>query len=155
MTKNGLNQLIFEEGLRLKRYKCSMGFWTIGYGHNLDSKPLHNGKRIPSVITRQFAEDLLHADVAETTLALEQQWPAFKRLDPAHKDAAINMAFQLGIRGFLNFRKMRLAVESKNWYQAYIEAFDSNWARQTPGRAQRLAYQWATGSYYPVPEVLT
>jgi hypothetical protein len=31
------------------------------------------------------------------------------------------------------------------------EALNSNWAKQTPNRAKRVAGQIRTGEYYPVP----
>jgi lysozyme len=82
---------------------------------------------------------------------LNQAWPGLSLLQCARHDACINMAFQLGINGFLQFRMMRQALNRCNWLEARNEALDSLWARQTPNRARRVAEQILTGEYYEIP----
>lgn len=151
ITAQGMDQIRYEEGVRLKKYRCSQGFWTIGIGRNIDANPYFNGTRIPSEITRQLADDIFHHDLNAVATALADRWPQFVKLTPPRRDAVINMAFQLGVNGFLNFRRMRAAIDLNDWYHAYREGFDSQWARQTPARAQRVMYQLLTNRWYPIP----
>jgi lysozyme len=51
------------------------------------------------------------------------------------------MAFNMGVRGLLNFKKMLAAVETGQWGVAAKEMLDSTWAHQVPQRAARLAQQ--------------
>lgn len=147
-----IDQLKFEEGLRLEKYRCPAGFWTIGYGHNIDKYPyaLH-GSEVQDVITQDLADELLQWDVGNTTAELRKYWPRLDEFDKARRDAFINMAFQLGVNGFMRFERMRAAALARDWWTAYKEAIHSNWAKQTPERARRVAWQIKNGKYYEVP----
>jgi len=147
-----LDQLKFEEGFRLEKYRCPAGFWTIGYGHNLDRNPYDQaGQKIPDKITIEFAEELLQSDVGSTIAGLRERFPRIDEFDKARRDAFINMAFQLGVNGFMRFERMRAAALARDWWTAYKEAIHSNWAKQTPERARRVAWQIKNGKYYEVP----
>lgn len=142
------DQLKAEEGLRLKAYLCPAGKKTIGYGHNLESCPKFEGNQIPDEITEEVAEVLLQYDIDQTIMALNKYWLGFGKLSGARRDALINMTFQLGIKGILAFKKMHEAIMRQNWQNAYNEALASDWAKQTPERAKRVAGQLLTGVYY-------
>lgn len=153
MTKL-IDQLQFEEGLRLRAYLCPAGFKTIGYGHNIDVNPLaDDGSRIPDAISKAFAEELLRHDVAEIESQLRAAWPRIIEFDAARRDAFANMAFQLGINGFMRFECMRGAALARDWPMAHHQALKSAWARQTPGRAHRVAQQILSGKYYNIEDI--
>lgn len=141
-------QVKFEEGLRLKAYHCTAGKLTIGYGHNIDARPFFEGNRIPLEITKDQAEAILFDDLCRTSEQLHAAWHGMGLLTPARRDACINMAFQMGIDGFLGFKKMREYLLKCDWVKAHDAALDSKWARQTPNRAKRVAKQLLTGDYY-------
>jgi len=143
-------QLEFEEGRRLKAYTCSMGHKTIGIGHNLDVKPAFNGQRIPDIISDQVCDLIFDRDLNDTITQLNFVWLANTKLDPARRDAVINMCFQLGINGVMKFKLMLNALERSDWVAAKAHALDSSWAKQTPERAERVAEQLLTGTYYKV-----
>lgn len=146
-------QIKYEEGCRLKKYRCTAGHWTIGYGHNLDANPVaDDGERIPDAISAAFADELLMDDIAETRAELRRAWPRIDEFDPARRDAFVNMAFQLGVSGLLQFEAMRAAAIARDWETAARQSLKSRWAKQTPERAKRVAEQIRTGKYYPVPE---
>jgi len=42
------------------------------------------------------------------------------------------------------------ALERSDWVAAKAHALDSSWAKQTPERAERVAEQLLTGTYYKV-----
>ena len=120
--------LISDEGLELKPYRCTANKLTIGVGRNLDDVG----------ITRDEAIYLLNNDIARVKQALSENM-IFKGLDDNRQAALINMAFQLGVRGCFNFRRMWDALERKDWQAAHDEALNSAWAKQTPKRAKRIA----------------
>lgn len=148
-----IEQLKFEEGLRLKKYLCPKGHWTIGYGHNLDASPyLSGGEKISNEITESIAEEILRIDIGTTLAKLRESWPRFDEFDKSRRDAFANMAFQLGVSGFMRFERMRAAALARDWETAYKEALNSNWARyQSTERARRVAWQIKNGKYYEVP----
>jgi len=143
-------QLEFEEGRKLKAYTCSMGHKTIGIGHNLDVKPAFNGQRIPDIISDQVCDLIFDRDLNDTITQLNFVWLANTKLDPARRDAVINMCFQLGINGVMKFKLMLNALERSDWVAAKAHALNSSWAKQTPERAERVAEQLLTGTYYKV-----
>lgn len=149
-------QLKFEEGFRSIRYICRAGKVTIGYGHNCDAEPTFHGKKIPARITRGYAEELLEHDIERTIAGLRKRWPRFDEFDQARKDAFINMAFQMGVEGFMGFDKMRYAALARDWSTAYKEALNSKWAKKdTPARARRVAWQIRHGKTYTFPHADT
>jgi lysozyme len=144
-------QIEFEEGRRLQKYKCTAGHWTIGIGHNLDAKPYHRGEKIPDVIDDALCDAIYEADVGHVIDGLDAAWHGFRMLTGARQDAVINMAFQLGVQGFMRFVKMRDALVRAEWAKAEKEALASAWAKQTPNRAKRVSEQIRTGEHYEIP----
>ena len=129
-----LAQLEMHEGFRSKPYKDSVGKLTIGIGRNLDDVG----------ITRQEALVLLENDVQKVRRVLKlYHW--YKPLTKVRKRVVIDMAFNLGIKGFLKFKKLIKAIENGNWNMAALEMLDSKWSRQVGRRATRLAIMMRTG----------
>ena len=90
-----LEQLKSDEGLRLKPYKCTEGYDTIGYGRNLET----NG------ISENEAETMLMNDICRVMNSLNDHGLLVDHTSP-RQDVLINMAFQLGVSGLLKFKKM-------------------------------------------------
>jgi lysozyme len=122
-----------DEGLRLKAYKDTEGWWTIGYGHFLGQTP------IPQEITMEQAMTLLMGDVNHAIInAKSFSW--FYTLSENRKNVIVNMLFNLGMSRFSGFKKMIALVDSRQYKEAAIEMMDSKWAEQVKARAARLAY---------------
>lgn len=121
-------QLKVDEGLRLSPYRCTAGKLTIGYGHNLDDKP----------ITKEAAEQILIDDIQDVVTELEKM-EIYHWLSEQRKAVLINMAFNLGIAGLKSFKKMFEALGNEDYGKAAEEMLDSRWAYQVKGRASRLA----------------
>lgn len=122
------SMLIADEGLELKPYKCTAGKLTIGIGRNLDDVG----------ISQDEAVYLLSNDIKRLERALMAS-ATYNSLDESRKAAIMNMAFQLGVNGCLAFKNMWAALASKDWRKAHDEALSSQWAKQTPARANRVA----------------
>ena len=131
-----INQLKSDEGLRLKPYKCTEGYLTIGYGRNLET----NG------ISENEAEVMLVNDIYRVMESLNDYGLLIDHTQP-RRDVLINMAFQMGVNGLLKFKKMLRALDDRNYSLAAKEMLDSLWAKQTPERAKRLARQMRVGDY--------
>lgn len=58
-----INKIKEHEGLRLKRYKCAAGYWTIGYGHRIKSNEHY------TQITLEKAEQLLISDFRKAEIS--------------------------------------------------------------------------------------
>lgn len=131
--------LIRDEGVRLRAYRCSAGFLTIGVGHKLTPREIQSDM---TEISLEQAGYLLHQDIG---LALGGCYGIFGRwhfdgLSEPRQRALVNMCFQLGTAGLAKFKRMVAAIMANDWPTAHKEALDSKWARSdSPARAQRVA----------------
>lgn len=144
-------RLILHEGLVLEPYKCPRGFETIGVGHNIESRPFTEEEKralgdYKHGITKNGALMLLRNDVAICVKSLKQ-FPFWKELDDERKYALLDMCFQLGINGLKKFKKMLSAIEVKDYIQASKECLNSEYAKQTPKRAGRIAILLKVGQW--------
>lgn len=126
------DQLTRHEGWRSSAYKDHLGFLTIGYGRLIDA-------RRGGGLSEGEGRMLLRNDIARVIAELSSRLPWFQFLPPRKKQALANMAYQLGINGVLNFKRMIQALQGRHWATAECEALDSLWARQTPSRAREIA----------------
>lgn len=115
------------EGLKLDTYIDTTGHLTVGWGRNLV-----NG------INLDEAELMFENDFKRSVDELEtQSW--YINQSQNVKNALINMNFNLGIHKLLEFKKMILALEDKDYTKAAQEALDSLWAKQVGQRAKDVA----------------
>jgi|15BtaG_2_1085339.scaffolds.fasta_scaffold26907_3 lysozyme len=122
-----------DEGWSELPYRDSRGFLTIGYGFLIDDR---RGSALPPEAGEIWLQDIARKRVRD----LAKAWPQFADQEEEVQRALSNMAYQLGVRGLLGFKKMLLALERKDRVAAAQEALDSRWAkRQTPERAVRMA----------------
>jgi lysozyme len=140
-TENLLPDLQRDEGLRLTAYPDPLSGgepWTIGYGHTGD---VVEGE----TCTEDQALDWLTTDVAFAEMGLDGHLPWWRTLDDPRQDVLCEMAFQLGVAGLCEFTHTLAAVQAGDWQAAHDGMLDSEWARQVPSRANRLATQMLTG----------
>lgn len=130
------DQLVRDEGLRLKPYTDTVGKITIGIGRNLDDVG----------ISESEARYLLKNDITKVVSQLTKvEW--FNGLDEVRQCAIANMAFNLGVEGLLDFKNMIDCLKCAKYKLAAEHALNSKWARQVGRRANRIAEQLATGVY--------
>lgn len=127
-------QLIRHENLKLKPYFCTSNKLSIGAGRNLED----NG------ISRSEAMLMLRNDLIATSFGLEKAVPGFLALTPRRRMALIDMAYNLGLAGFLKFRKLLTAIQVGDWQQASAEMLDSKWADQVGKASGQRAHTLAT-----------
>ncbi len=130
-------QLTRDEGKRARMYLDSEGVPTIGIGHNLRDRP----------ISERAIQIIFEDDLADTEADVRMRIPVFATLSEARRGVLLNMAFNLGIGGLLEFRKMLEALRIQDWDRAATEMLDSKWASQVGARATRLAEQMITGEW--------
>ena len=131
------DQLVRDEELRLKPYTDSVGKLTIGVGRNLTDKG----------ISFQEAQGLLANDIADATADLQAKLPWTATLDDVRKGALLNMTFNMGIGGLLEFHDFLARMQRGDFSGAAGAMLDSLWARQVGARATRLSMQIQTGEW--------
>jgi len=107
---------------------------TIGYGLNLDDG-----------ISEQLASKILEWTVEARRESLSKIIPFWSKLSPARQDVFLNMAYNLGVPRFLNFRRMLTAAEAGNVESVCREMKDSKWYKQVGRRADYLIEKYRRG----------
>ena len=165
-TENALiKELKKQEGYRSKPYKDTQGFWTIGYGHNLQGRAFdsHENERLfpryktisapitaeqcvrywqQIPISQADAEFILEQDILivkhAATKIYKKQWEKFK---DEQKVAILDLIFNLGEFKYKQFKRHIKATKELNWEQSAAEILNSKAARQAPNRYKELAKQ--------------
>ena len=122
------DQLIQDEAIRTKPYRCSAGKLTIGVGHNLDDKP----------ITKRAALLILEDDIADVVADLDRALPWWRDMDDARQNVLANMCFNLGLDRLLGFKNALAAMARQDYDEAADEMHNSRWREQVGARADRL-----------------
>ena len=128
MNDNIKEMLIKNEGLALQVYKCKNDFLTLGVGRNLDA----NG------ISEDEAMYLLENDIKRVIDNLDKNWQVWRSFPTPAQEVCIDCTFQMGITGWMNFRRTRALMEMGSWLEASEEILRSKYATvDTPNRAAR------------------
>ncbi len=122
------------EGLRLHPYLDSVGKCTIGYGRNLDDEG----------ITQPEAEGLLEVDLSMVTVKC-MSLNCWRDLDEVRQAVLIDVAFNVGYGGLLEFRQMLDALTKHDYATAARELLNSKAAIQLPNRYSELAQMMSSG----------
>jgi len=120
-------ELIRDEGLRLKPYTDTVGKMTIGVGRNLTD----NG------ISEEEAMMMLHNDIQEHIKLLDDRIPWWRTLSENRQRVLANMAFNMGpaLFSFIN----TLSAMERGYYEKAAQGMEnSKWAGQVGPRAERL-----------------
>ena len=120
-----VDRILENEGFKAKPYQCSEGVWTIGHGI--------------TYLTEEESKRIVADRIAEKHLGLGGTLDWYNDLPPEVQGVILEMTFQMGTSGMLQFRKMIEAMKDKDWKRASLEMKDSKWYRQTPNRCERLA----------------
>jgi len=123
------------EGHKCEVYLDTEGIPTVGYGH-----ALHIGSEIP----HQVCEMLFRQDFRKT---IEEYESLCLSLDTVRRAVVVDMIFNLGLKGFMRFAKLRIALVSGDYEEAAREMIDSKWYRQVGSRAKELVKMMETGEY--------
>jgi len=124
------------EGYKRFAYKCSLDHLTIGYGTVIEE----GGHGLPEYVAEILLQDYLKT--IQTRLQVHE-W--FNELNTARQHCILEMAYQMGVEGVLDFRNMIGSLKAQDWEGARSHALDSLWAKQTPARAQDVADRLAAG----------
>jgi lysozyme len=132
-----IDRLKKEEGFKSHPYKDSVGLLTIGYGFNID--PSGPG------LAEDESEAVLQIKVNKVKAALVLALPWTTELDGARFDVLLDMAYNLGLTGLLQFKNTLEMVKVGNYKGAAVGMLQSRWAQQVGQRALNLAKQMESG----------
>ena len=124
-----LKQIKEHEGFKSRVYKCTEGYDTIGYGFAI--KDLEMDEDIADLILMRKIDKL------QQRIMTNLEWWADSPTEI--KDVVTNMCYQLGLSGFLKFKKTIYLLETEQYEDASLEMLNSLWAKQTTARALELS----------------
>lgn len=145
MRSELVRQLRGDEGERACVYRDHLGFQTIGVGRLVDKRKKGAGLRPHEIAF------LLNNDIDERIDELTRRLPWFQNLDDARRGVLLNMSFQMGVDGLLEFERTLALVRDGKYDLAAHAMLQSLWAQQTPARAQRMAEQMRSGQWQYAP----
>ena len=123
-------QLVRHEGLKLKPYRCTAGKLTIGIGRNLDDRG----------ISQKEAYAMLDRDIQDCEQRLLEEIPnIYNNLDEVRQSVLLNLCFNLGIKGLLEFKNTLAFIGAGDWERAANNMLASKWAKQVGHRAIELS----------------
>ena len=136
------DQLIRDEGgAKTSVYPDPLGYWTIGVGICVDA-------RKKCGLYSEEIDFILNNRIAKNAARLSAALPWTDQLDQVRRDAVLNMVFQMGLEGVIEFSHFLDALQDKDYPSASQLMLDSLWAKkQSPDRAKRLSQQILTGVY--------
>ena len=129
------NRLKIEEGFKRFPYTDTKGKLTIGYGMNLTDVGIYPNE----------ADFILANRMILTEDELVEKYPEYKNLDEVRQSVLLDMAFNIGVAGLLNFTHMLTCLADKNWTMASEAMRNSLWYKEVGHRGEFLAQMIETG----------
>jgi len=129
-----MNELIRDEGERLRMYKDTEDIWTVGVGRNIQERGISKDE------SRLMLSNDLIASIRD---AESFEW--YEGLSPIRKRIICNMLFNMGKPRFKKFKKTIKYIKAGQFDHASIEMLDSRWSKQVGIRAKRLSKMMKQG----------
>ena len=119
------------EGHRSKVYLDSEGIQTIGWGFTI--RDLELSKAVSDIIIDEKIEKIVYV------LSTDERFKFLNSCPSMVSSVVIEMCYQLGVDGFLKFKRTIRALSVGNYKEAALEMVNSKWYSQTPERAKQLS----------------
>ena len=116
--------------------------WTVGIGYT-------KGVTVDSTMEQKQAEKITEGHVAELDGALHKAIPWYAEASFVTKTVLINMAYNMGLNGLLQFRNTLAYMGTKEWNKAARNMERSLWYKQVGSRARRMVARIETQTIAP------
>ena len=135
-----VEEILLDEGLKLRAYRDTVGVPTIGVGHT-------KGVKDGDIITKKQAIAFLREDMEDAIEDAKSLCLDWENMSGPRKGVMVNMAFNLGRDRLSGFKNTLRFINERNYARAVTNMLLSKWARQVKGRADRLAYRMMHDEY--------
>lgn len=129
--------LLIEEDYSAVPYLCSERYPTIGIGTRIGPQDA-DINLYQMRIDQGIATLLLKRDLKLDNYDISKEFN-INFFEPRYVIIQ-SMIYQLGLTGFLGFKKTISLMKAGKWHLAAFEMLDSKWSKQTGNRAYRHAY---------------
>lgn len=120
---------------RLLAYQDTLGYWTVGFGRNLQGRGLSMAE----------AQMLLENDIDDVLLEMGRAFPWAAGMNGVRQRVLANMLFNLGLTKLQGFTHTLTAMRERRYKDAADGMRASKWYRQVGKRGERLAQEMETG----------
>ena len=127
-----------DEGVVYEVYKCSLDHRTFGVGHKILKSDPEWHYKVGDKVSEDRVDEAFFNDLYSTVQDTQRLFPEFDELPGEIQLVLCNMIFNMGYSRLYGFRRMRAAVDRRDWKAMAVEMQDSVWYRQVPNRAKRL-----------------
>ena len=135
-----IEQLIDHEGEEEFAYQDTKTYWTIGCGRNID-------KRCGKGLSKEEISYLLSNDITDVTNELHP-FPWFLNQDEVRKGILIELCFNMGLDGLLQFHQFIKSMMARDYDLANQNLLDSKWSKEVqPKRVTDISYRLTKGKY--------
>ncbi len=132
--------IIDHEGVNRYVYQDTRGFLTIGIGRNVDTR---SGRGL----SENEISYLLDNDIKLCESKLVNQ-SFYIHQNDVRQGVFIELVFNMGYAGLMEFRRFIAAMEAKNYELAVNELKDSLWSQQVgASRVNNICYRVLNGTY--------
>lgn len=136
-----IDDLKRHEGFRANVYKDSLGLDTVGYGFLVsalkDDELLLNGGKVEPM-SEEVANKILELKIDKLKKEVFFNLTWLYQKPEIIKDALMNMAYQMGVKGLLSFKNSLALIQASEYEKAADNMLQSKWAQQTPNRAKEI-----------------
>lgn len=139
MNKDQLRQeLADDEGCKYSVYLDHLNLPTFGIGHLITEADPEFGEPIGTEVSEERVRKAFNLDVAVTIDECKVLYPDFDDLPEECQHVIANMMFNMGRPRLSKFKKMKAAIDNRDFNEAAEQMIDSRWHDQVPNRAKRL-----------------
>lgn len=128
------------EGFSAVPYYCPSNRLTQGYGRNLEAHPLSEEEKAELNEDGSVSEEVAEKWAIEELRSCEDKLKdnvIFKIQNDLRKAVLLDMCFNIGYSGLMKFKKMWVALGSKDYEKAALEMKMSSWYTQVGRRGKR------------------
>ena len=127
----------------IKSIVAHEGFSPIAYPDPLSKGAPYTFGHGLTTITESESIEIVKNRIVSINSQLSTFYPPFSKLPEDVQEILIEMAYQLGVKGLLNFKNTLHCILNGDYIQASKNMMLSKWATQTPKRAKNLATKMA------------
>ena len=131
-------ELEYDEGCKYEIYLDHLGLPTFGIGHLVTEDDPENGQEVGTPVDETRVVEVFEQDVQITIGECKKLYDDWDDLPEEVQLIIANMMFNMGRPRLSQFKRMKAAVDARDWSEAAIQMADSKWYNQVPNRAGRL-----------------
>lgn len=118
-----------DEGCKIFPYVDTRGFLTIGFGHKILP-----GEDFTDGITQAQADQIFASDLGDVEDGIRGVLDCYDTLNEVRQGVVLDMAFNLGLHGFSEFKRLIAALSAGDFVSAANEMINSVWYTQVKSR---------------------